>query len=138
MFWNWHSLPCVHKNLLWCAVTEPRARELWLNYDDEIPHMVARLRSGYAQHIGDPEWEEDIRRLTSLSPEFAGLWARHEVAGPSARTLKFRHPEAGPMTFTRTEFDVSGVPDLRISAYSPADDDTRQRLPRTRRPRPAA
>src|SRR5882672_1545536 len=33
MFWNWHSLPCVHKNLLWCAVTEPRARELWLNYD---------------------------------------------------------------------------------------------------------
>jgi transcriptional regulator with XRE-family HTH domain len=138
MFWNWHSLPCVHKNLLWCAVTEPRARELWLNYDDEVPHMVARLRSGYAQHIGDPEWEEDIRRLTSLSPEFAELWARHEVAGPGARTLRFRHPEAGPMTLTRTEFDVSGIPDLRISAYSPADDDTRQRLPRTRRPRPAA
>src|SRR5215475_5782344 len=44
MFRNWHSLPCVHKNLLWCAVTEPRARELWLNYDDEVPYMVARLR----------------------------------------------------------------------------------------------
>lgn len=138
MFWNWHSLPCVHKNLLWCAITEPRARELWLNYDDEVPHMVARLRSAYAQHIGDPEWEEDIRRLTSLSPDFAELWARHEVAGPGARTLRFRHPDAGPMTFTRTEFDVSGIPDLRIAAYSPVDDETRQRLPRTRRPRPAA
>ncbi len=139
MFWNWHSLPCVHKNLLWCAVTEPRARELWLNYDEEVPHMVARLRAAYAQHIGDPEWEEDIRRLASLSPEFAELWARHEVAGPAARTLRFRHPEAGPMTFTRTELDVSGVADLRIAAYSPLDDKTRQRLPRTRRPpRPAA
>src|SRR5262249_49576139 len=31
MFWDWHSLPCVHKNLLWWAVTEPRAREMFLN-----------------------------------------------------------------------------------------------------------
>jgi len=133
MFWNWHSLPCVHKNLLWCAVTEPRAREMLLNYGEEIPHMVARLRAAYAQHVGDPEWEEDIRRLASLSPEFAELWARHEVAGPAARTLRFRHPEAGPMTFTRTELDVSALADLRIAVYSPLDDDTRGRLPRTRR-----
>jgi transcriptional regulator with XRE-family HTH domain len=133
MFWNWHSLPCLHKNLLWCAVTEPRARELFLNYDEEIPHMVARLRAAYAQHLADPEWEEDIRRLAGLSPEFAELWARHEVAAPAARTLRFRHPEAGPMTFTRTELDVSSMADLRIAVYCPLDDDTRGRLPRTRR-----
>jgi len=132
MFWNWHSLPCVHKNLLWCAVTEPRAREMLLNYDEEVPHMVARLRAAYGQHIGDREWEEDIRRLASLSPEFAELWARHEVAAPAARTLRFRHPEAGPMTLTRTELDVSALADLRIAVYSPLDDDTRDRLPRTR------
>jgi transcriptional regulator with XRE-family HTH domain len=133
MFWDWHSLPCLHKNLLWCAVTEPRAREMFLNYDEEIPHMVARLRAAYAQHIGDPEWEEDTRRLAGLSPEFAELWARHEVAAPAARTLRFRHPQAGPMTFTRTELDVSAVADLRIAVYSPLGDDTRGRLPRTRR-----
>ena len=133
MFWDWHSLPCVHKNLLWCAVTEPRARELFLNYDQEIPHMVARLRAAYAQHIGDREWEEDIRRLAGLSGEFADLWARHEVAGPAGRTLRFRHPAAGPMTFTRTELDVSGAADLRIAVYSPLDEATRARLPLTRR-----
>lgn len=133
MFWDWHSLPCVHKNLLWCAVTEPRARDMLLNYDEEIPHMVARLRAAYAQHIGDPEWEEDIRRLASLSQEFADLWARHEVAAPAARTLRFRHAAAGPMTFTRTELDVASMTDLRIAVYSPVDDDTRGRLPRTRR-----
>jgi hypothetical protein len=133
MFWDWHSLPCVHKNLLWCAVTEPRAREMLLNYDEEIPHMVARLRAAYARHIGDPEWEEDIRRLAGLSQEFAEMWARHEVAAPAARTLRFRHAEAGLMTFTRTELDVSSMTDLRIAVYSPLDDDTRGRLPRTRR-----
>jgi transcriptional regulator with XRE-family HTH domain len=133
MFWDWHSLPCVHKNLLWCAITEPRARELLLNYDEEIPYMVARLRSSYAQHIGDPEWDEDIRRLAGLSREFAELWARHEVAGPAVRTLRFRHPEAGLMTFTRTELDVSAAAGLRIAVYCPADDETRARLPLTRR-----
>ncbi|HEV2240247.1 MAG TPA: helix-turn-helix transcriptional regulator [Streptosporangiaceae bacterium] len=137
MFWDWHSLPCVHKNLLWCAITEPRAREMFLNYDEEIPYLVARLRAAYAQHIGDPEWDEDIRRLAVLSPEFAELWARHEVAAPAPRTLRFRHAEAGPMTFTRTELDVLSVSDLRVAAYSPQDDDTRERLPRTRRARAA-
>jgi transcriptional regulator with XRE-family HTH domain len=133
MFWEWHSLPCVHKNLLWCTVTEPRAREMLLNYDEEIPYMVARLRAAYAQHIGDPEWDEDIRRLAGLSLEFAELWARHEVAAPTARTLRFKHPVAGPMTFTRTELDVSTMADLRIAVYSPLDDETRRRLPATRR-----
>jgi transcriptional regulator with XRE-family HTH domain len=134
MFWDWHSLPCVHKNLLWCAITEPRAREMFLNYDQEIPYMVARLRAAYAQHIGDPEWDEDIRRLAALSPEFAELWARHEVAAPAPRTLRFQLPATGPMTFTRTELDVSSVADLRVAVYTPQDDDTRERLPHTRRP----
>jgi transcriptional regulator with XRE-family HTH domain len=133
MFWEWHSLPCVHKNLLWCAVTEPRARELLVNYDEEIPYMVARLRAAYAQHLGDAEWEEDIRRLAGLSMEFAELWARHEVAAPAARTLRFKHPDAGPMTFTRTELGVSTMADLHIAVYSPLDDDTRRLLPATRR-----
>src|SRR5258708_32677444 len=84
MFWDWHSLPCVHKNLLWCAVTEPRAREMLLSYDEEIPHMTARLRAAYSQHIGEPESQEHIRRLPSLTPEFTGLFARHEAAAPSA------------------------------------------------------
>lgn len=133
LFWDWHSLPCVHKNLLWCAVTEPRAREMFLNYEEEIPYMVARLRAAHAQHIGDPEWDEDIRRLAGVSPEFAGLWARHEVAAPAPRTLRFQLPEIGLMTFTRTELDVLSVADLRIAVYSPQDDDTRGRLPRGRR-----
>ncbi len=133
MFWDWHSLPCIHKNLLWCAVTEPRAPDLLLNYAEEIPHLVARLRAAYARHVGDPEWAENIRRLAALSPEFAEIWERHEVAGPAERTLRFRHQVAGLMTFTRSEYEVSAQPGLRISVYSPQDADTAARLPLTRR-----
>jgi hypothetical protein len=133
LFWNWHSMPCVHKNLLWCCVTEPTAREQFLDYDREVPHLVARLRSAYGRHVGEPEWEEDIRRLADLSSEFASLWARQEVAGPQERIRRFRHAEAGVLTFTSTELDISAVPELRIVVNTPANDDTWARLPLTRR-----
>jgi transcriptional regulator with XRE-family HTH domain len=133
LFWEWHSLPCVHKNLLWCCVTEPTAAEKFLDYDREVPYMAARLRSAYGRHIGDEDWEEDIRRLTELSGEFAALWSRQEVAGPAERTRRFLHPEAGLLTFTNTELDIPAVPELRISVHTPADADTWARLPMTRR-----
>jgi transcriptional regulator with XRE-family HTH domain len=133
MFWDWHTLPCVHKNVLWCCVTEPRARDWFVNYDEEVQHLVARLRSAYGQHVGDPDWEEDLRRLADLSPEFAKLWERQEVAGPQVRTRLFNHPRAGLLTFAATEFEVSAVPGLRVLVNTPQDADTWARLPLTRR-----
>jgi transcriptional regulator with XRE-family HTH domain len=133
MFWEWHSLPCLHKNLLWCCVTEPNARAYLLNYDEEVSHMIARMRTEYGRHLGDPSWEEDIRRLSALSPEFAELWARNEVAEPRARLRRFDHPRAGLMNIRLTELAVSEVPGLRIQVSTPEDAATWARLPATRR-----
>ena len=133
LFWDWHSMPCVHKNLLWCCVTEPAARDQFLDYDREVAHLVARLRAAYGRHVGEREWEEDIRRLSDLSAEFASLWARQEVAGPQERLRRFRHPAAGVLTFTSTELEISAVPELRIIVNTPGDEGTWARLPLTRR-----
>jgi transcriptional regulator with XRE-family HTH domain len=137
LFRDWHSMPCVHKNLLWCCVTEPGAAARFINYADEVPYLVARLRAAYGAHIGDPEWEEDIRRLADLSPEFVELWARHEVAEPAIREQHFQHARAGRLSFSRTELDVAAAHDLRLHIYTPLDDGTRSRLRLTRRPQDA-
>ncbi|MDX6251876.1 MAG: hypothetical protein QOF10_5236 [Kribbellaceae bacterium] len=133
LFHDWHTLPCVHKNLLWCIVTEPLARRQLLNYDDEVPYLVARLRSAYAEHIGDPDWEVDLARLRKLSPEFERLWSRHEVADCTPRPRHVVHPMAGELHFTVTELAVPAHPDLVMFVETPADELTRQRLPLTRR-----
>ena len=134
LFWDWHSLPCVHKNTLWCLVTEPTARDQFPQYEQEVRYAVARMRAIYARHVGDPEWEEDIRRLSALSREFADLWSRHEVAEPEPRVRTIINPAAGPLTFTASELAVPVMPDARLTVYTPADDQTRARLPLTRRP----
>ena len=133
LFWDWHSLPCVHKNTLWCLVTEPTARDKLPQYDQEVRYAVARLRATYARHVGDPDWEEDIRRLSALSREFADLWARHEVADPEPRARTFNTAAAGPLSFTATELAVPVMSDARLTVYTPADEQTRTNLPLTRR-----
>ena len=134
LFWEWHSLPCIHKNTLWCCVTEPTARAQFPEYEQHVRYMVGRLRAAYSNHIGDREWEEDIRRLASLSSEFAELWARHEVASPQPRTITYQHPKAGALRLALSELEVPELPDTRIVVYTPGDADTRSRLVLTRRP----
>ena len=136
LFWEWHTMPCVHKNTLWCCITEPTARGKFPEYDAHIRYLVARMRSAYSRHIGDPDWEEDIRRLASLSREFADLWARHEVADPEPRTLTYLHPQAGMLCLAVSELQVPAMPEARIVVYTPQDDQTRERMPLTRRAAP--
>jgi len=136
LFWEWHSLPCVHRNSLWCVVTEPTARAKFPQYEQELRYLVARLRAAYARHVGEPEWEEDIRRLCGLSREFADLWARHEVADPEPRVRTFIHPGVGPLTFTATELQVPAMADARLTVYTPADEESQARLRLTRRDKP--
>ncbi|HYJ70742.1 MAG TPA: helix-turn-helix transcriptional regulator [Nocardioidaceae bacterium] len=132
LFAYWHTLPCVHKNTLWCCLTEPNARSYLLNYDEEVPYLVARLRSDFSRHLDDPEWIEDIRRLEDVSPEFAELWARHDVAEPELRRRRVRHPLAGDLDFAIAELSVATMPDHRLISYTPADELTWSRLPETR------
>ena len=132
LFWEWHTMPCIHKNTLWCCVTEPSAPAMFLEYHSHIRYMVARLRSAYGRHVGDPDWEEDIRRLASMSREFAELWARHEVAEAEPRTLTYRHPRAGTLGLAVSELNPPDLPEARIVVYTPRDEDTRARMPLTR------
>ena len=132
LFRFWHSLPCIHSNTLWCALTEPRARDQLTDYDGHVRYLVARLRAAYARHVGEPDWEEDIRRLSSLSAEFTELWARHEVTEFQPRVRTIIHPQAGELTFTTSELQVPGTAEGRFTIYTPVDDETRKRLPLTR------
>jgi transcriptional regulator with XRE-family HTH domain len=137
LFYQWHAVPCRHGNVLWCCFTEPDVRRRFVNFDEEAPLMVATLRASFGAHLGEPAWTGFIQRLSAASPEFARLWRRHEVASPGSRTKHFLHPEAGLLRLRSTSLAVADMPEARIVVYTPIDEDTRQRLPLTRRRAPA-
>jgi transcriptional regulator with XRE-family HTH domain len=133
LFWAWHAMACENRNVLWCCFVEPDARQRMLNFDEEMPRVVAILRARFAQHLNEPAWTGFIRRLSAASPEFAEMWARHEVAQPGSRTKHFVHPEAGLLRMRTTSLAVADMPETWITVYAPADDETRERLKLTRR-----
>ena len=134
LFWHeWHAaLSCPRRNVLWCCFVHPEARQHFLNLDQEAPRMVATLRASFAQHLREPAWTGFIRELSEASPEFAELWARHEVANAGSRIKHFLHSKAGLLRLRSTSLEISDMPETRIVVYTPVDDESRERLPLTR------
>ena len=61
-------------------------------------HVVTELRATLARYPADPTVTGLIEELQSGSPEFARLWARHDVQGAPMLTKTFRHPVVGEIT----------------------------------------
>ncbi|WP_171990745.1 helix-turn-helix transcriptional regulator [Streptomyces sp. JHA26] len=78
--------------------TEPEARLLYPEADHETQSraFVADLRAAAARRDAkDPETGSMIRTLLDVSPEFAALWADHEVAFRRDDRKRLLHPVIG-------------------------------------------
>lgn len=78
--------------------TDPAARELHVPEDHErlSRSYVAALRIAIARHPDDPRARTLADRLLQASPEFALLWAEHDVSWrPGIEPMTFRHPHVG-------------------------------------------
>lgn len=114
-----HAAP-AERNVLWQVfTTEPCAV---VNREHELPRMVATLRGAFARHLSEPAWTEFVERLAAASPDFAELWARHEVAEPSNRIKRFRALNGEEIEMYATVLAVNGTPEARMIIYTPVDE----------------
>lgn len=65
--------------------------------DRQSRAQVANLRAAYGSMGPQSRAGELVRVLQKASPEFAGLWDRHEVAKRFEDHKVLVHPEIGPM-----------------------------------------
>ncbi|MEW2133721.1 helix-turn-helix transcriptional regulator [Streptomyces sp. NPDC005435] len=117
-------------NVLWGLFTLPRELCPVTCPERELPLMTATLRSAYGRHVGEPAWEEYIRGLAAVSPDFARLWASGEVAPPGPRVKEFRQPgspEVGGIRMTTQSLSIDGMPECRIVVYTPVDEEAREK-----------
>jgi hypothetical protein len=90
--------------------------------------MVAEYRAAMAEHIDDPAWRSFIERLHRASPEFTSFWERHDVLGVQGRTKRAMHPQVGLLRIDYTNLWLDQRLGARIVAYTPADEQTAERL----------
>ncbi|WP_440581973.1 helix-turn-helix transcriptional regulator [Streptomyces flavofungini] len=113
-------------NVLWSLFTIPEAACPLVFRDSELPVMVATLRGAYGRHVGEPEWEGFVRRLSAASPYFAELWASGNVIPPGNRVKTFRHKAIGELRMTSVSLSINGMPECRIVTYTPDDEASRR------------
>ena len=72
----------LKSSMVWQWFTDPRARESAPadEVDGHSRSFVADLRASWARRRTDADMRELVDGLLEQSPEFAALWARHEVA----------------------------------------------------------
>lgn len=102
-------------SVYWRWFTEPAERERWPAEDHPIHSRsyVRTLRLAHGRAGGDPAAEELVAALLEASPEFAGLWAQHEV---------------GPRTDSRKRIDHPLVGRLELDCQVLTSEDGRERL----------
>jgi transcriptional regulator with XRE-family HTH domain len=120
------NLPDDKRNSLWSCFTSPKCCHPFVNRSEDLARMVANFRARYGRHVGEPAWDEFVKRLCAASPEFAELWAEHGVADGGVRVKVFRHPAIGELNVVVTSFDVAATPETRMIVYTPNDEVTRK------------
>ncbi|GAA0208886.1 helix-turn-helix transcriptional regulator [Saccharothrix mutabilis subsp. mutabilis] len=99
--------------------TNTRYREPYEHWASVAPAVVASFRAEAARTPDDPEFHRLVAELTAVSPEFAELWARHDVGVPAQAVKAVHHPEVGRLLFDTTTLTVTDHPDWYLELYNP-------------------
>jgi transcriptional regulator with XRE-family HTH domain len=122
------QLPFEDRNSLVQMFTNPQWRERAVDWTESAARMVGQFRASMAQHVAEPSWKCLVKRLQKESPEFAAMWLRHEVRAAENLTKRYRNAEVGLLRLDYTYLWLGQRSELRLTTYSPADEETAQRL----------
>ncbi|MER5321230.1 helix-turn-helix transcriptional regulator [Streptosporangium roseum] len=128
LFASMTSRPSGTRNALWQIFVTKECCNPVVNREEELPQMVATLRAGFGRHLRDPSWTDFVRRLSAASPEFAAMWATHDVARPGGRMKIFQHSAVGQVRTISTSMALASPPETRMVVYTPMDEESRQRI----------
>jgi transcriptional regulator with XRE-family HTH domain len=117
-----------HRSLLWMLLIDPGQDGANPGRQATARNMVARFRTEYAQHAGEPGYERFVAELRDRSPQFARWWGEHEVNDTQRGTKTIEHPTLGTLRLHHAQTVPTGTTDLRLTVYAPADAATRAAL----------
>ncbi len=78
------------RNIVWNWFANPVLRELYSEEEwvESGRHLVADLRAAVGRRGADAEARDLVERLRARSPQFATLWAQHEVGVQRSRLIR--------------------------------------------------
>ncbi|MGV9267636.1 helix-turn-helix transcriptional regulator [Kitasatospora sp. NPDC003701] len=104
-------------NLARMAFLDPAGRDFYRDWARSAQACVAELRAAYGHDPDSPRIAEVVATLSAKSPEFADLWARHDVKAKTQQPKSLAHPEVGALEIQFSAFTVNGAPHQQLVVY---------------------
>jgi transcriptional regulator with XRE-family HTH domain len=94
-------------------------RALYRDWEGTAQRFVAVVRDVVGRGAADPAFLALVDELSTRSPEFRDLWARHDVVARDPDMATLRHPVAGDLRLHLERLDITGVPGQSLIVYHP-------------------
>ena len=108
---------------------DPRAVELYPHWTKAAGDAVTQLRAEAGRRPEDSGLNVLIGELSSRSPQFAALWATHNVRWHTAGSKQFHHRVAGDLLLDYEAMELAADPGHTLVTFTaPADSPTEQAL----------
>lgn len=85
---------------------DPGARDFFVDWDAAGAATAALLRAEAGREPRDRALRELVGELSTLSPEFRGRWAAHDVLMRHDGVKRLQHPDAGHLELTFQSLDL--------------------------------
>ena len=103
-------------NLIRAVFLRPEARAFYREWAKIAGGCIAALRADNTDP-DDPRLVELVGELSLKSPEFARMWAQHEVRAKTAETKHFVHPVVGELALRFENLTVASAPGQHLVVY---------------------
>ncbi|NUP48771.1 MAG: helix-turn-helix domain-containing protein [Catenulispora sp.] len=115
------ALPPHERNLAWLVCHDEGFRTLFADPAAKMADIAAYLRFDVGRHPADPALGALVEDLCR-NPEFAEVWARHDVRDKTHGGYTYRHPVVGELTLDYETLRAPDDPDQALIMHTvPAD-----------------
>jgi hypothetical protein len=105
-------------NLARFCLLDPRARDLYPDWDDVAGSTVAVLRSEAGRDPYNRALTDLVGELATRSEFFRTAWAAHNVTLHQAGTKYVRHPVVGQVEVSFNSMELPADPGLTLTVYT--------------------
>ncbi len=112
------ELPPEQRNTCRYLLTDPRARETFLDWEELARGAVAHLRAANVDRLDDPRLSDLVRELGAQSSQFAAWWSGHIVERRRRATNRIRGLDG---VVTERSYEILHLPDdaVRLTIWLP-------------------
>jgi len=122
---DFESLPVPQRNLARWTFLNPRAKEVYADWDEIARQVAAAVRHRAARTGPDPVLAQLIGEITMASPDFARFWADHHLYEHSHGAKHFRNDLVGELhlRYETLSLPADGGQELVIYSAAPNSPD---------------